>query len=549
MQLYYPYSSSEGVVRILEYISETEVICEVIEPLGSTKHTKLWKKGDWCVEDGFPVSVSEGYGRLWFARGTRVWASRSDNFTNFKTVTDEADSAFNRNIATPSNDGIKWLAMLGQLAIGTSSMEKLGLGNTNADPIGPSNFQFLPGTEEGGAAIQPVVAAGSILFVHRAKRQLMQFTANPKALSETSYISVDLTARAPEILNDEIVDIAIQREPERRIYVVLANGRLMELLFRREGDVDVVAWSTVPTRGRVERVTVLPRDNEDVAYFIVKRLSSSGTWERHVERFGRERVLMDCDRFHLDSALAFGLTKPATTAEPSATTGSITVKTDADAFVVGDIGKRLWINGGRGTITAYTNAKTVTMTVTSDLETDDPCPSQRWGMNTTTSTLTGLGHLEGQSVRVYGDMTDLGDYTVSSGSITLPRAVSVAYAGLTYRSRWKSLKLSYGAQKGTALGMRKAIKAIVAMLYRCGPTVTYGKALGRGLSRSFTKMRDISTRDASVPMGEPLPLFSGEKELSFDAHYDTDSRICLEIDGPAPGTIAGLTLLLDEKDR
>jgi hypothetical protein len=444
---------------------------------------------------------------------------------------------------------MKWMGMLQHLIVGTSSVEKVGLPNTSSEPVGPANFQFQPGSEEGGAYIQPVLAGGSLLFVHRNRRQLIQFTQNPKALSETSYIAVDLTARAPDVLDARIVAVDVQREPERRIFVVLESGRLCELLFRREGELDVVAWSQIQTQGRVEDLVVIPREGEDAVYVIVRRRNAVGNWRRYIERFGTERVLMDCDRYHLDSAVGRTLTTPDTVATPSDTTGSITVTTDADTFVVGDIGKVLWINGGRGTITARTDGYTVTMTVTSELESTDPCPALRWGYGTSSTSLTGLTHLEGLTVRLWGDMADLGTATVSSGAVTLPYACSVAYAGLPVTSRWKSLKLAYGAQKGTALGMKKAVKSIILLLYKCGAALTYGKGIGPGLARSFIKQREVPIRTPDVPYSEPTPLFTGEKDHAFDAHYDADARLCFEVEGPAPATIAGCVLILDEKDR
>jgi hypothetical protein len=549
MTLTYAGGSTTGIVRVIDYSSPTQVIAEVLSTISDTAPVTTWKRGSWSVTDGYPNCITDGYARLWLGRGDKVWASASDDFTRFEEIIDEADSSFSRNMATPSSDGLQWLAMLSNLILGTSSIEKVGLANTSSEPVGPSNFQFMPGSEEGGNYIQPIAAGGSLLFVHRNRRQLMQFTQNPKALSETSYIAVDLTARAPDVLDARIVAIDVQREPERRIYVVLESGRLCELLFRREGDLDVVAWSVVQTQGRVEDLVVIPREGEDTVYAIVRRRNAANEWRRYIERLGSERVIMDCDRFHLDSAVALELTKPDTVATPSGTTGSVTVAVDDDTFVNGDIGKVLWINGGRGTITARANGYTVTMTVTSELDTADPCPSQRWGMRTPTASMSGLSHLEGLSVRIWGDMADLGTATVSSGAITLPQSVSVAYAGIPYTSRWKSLKLAYGAQKGTALGMRKAIKSIILLLYKCGASLTYGKAIGTGLKRSFIKQRAVPTRTPDVPLGEPLPLFTGEKDHAFDAHYEPDSRLCFEIEGPAPAIISGFVLILDEKDR
>lgn len=550
MEISYQGGSTTGICRVMEYVNSTEVTAEVIEGknMPSTAATKTWKRGAWNAEDGFPASITDGFGRLWYGRGARVWASKSDDFTSFEEG-DEDDQAFSKQVATPSSDAIRWLAMLSHLVVGTASIEKVGLGNTTSEPIGPTNWQFLPGSEEGGSSVQPVTATGSILFVHRSKKKLMQFVQNPKALSDTSYISVDLTARAPEIVDAEIVAMDVQREPERRILVVLASGRMVELLFRREGELDIVAWAEVETDGRVEDVCVLPREDEDVVNVIVRRRNAAGAWERHIERYGSERPQMDCEHYHLDAALAYPLTKPETVATPSAVTGSITITADADAFVSGDVGKVIWLNGGRATITARSNATTITATVTSRLDSTDPCPKYRWGIGTPTSSLTGATHLNGQTVTVYGDQTNLGTVVWNSAGTTLPQSVSVAYVGKTYKSRWLSLKLAYGAQKGTALTMKKAIRAITLLLYRAGATIKYGMARGSKPREAFDRLRPIKTRTPEVPYGEPQPLFSGEVHCAFDTDYNTDARIALEVDGPAPATVSGFVPEIDEHDR
>jgi hypothetical protein len=233
-------------------------------------------------------------------------------------------------------------------------------------------------------------------------------------------------------------------------------------------------------------------------------------------------------------------------ATPSGTTGTITVITDADAFVVGDIGKVMWLNGGRGAITARDSATEVTVVLTSDLDNDEAAASGTWGFNTAVSSLSGLDHLEGQTVTLWGDQQDLSTATVTAGSVSLPQACSVAMAGMTYRSQWKSLKLSYGAQKGSALTMPKAIKGIGLLLHNCGAALQYGWAKGKGLSN--TRLWPVKTRTDEA-WGEPTRPFTGEKDLALDAGFSTDPRLVFDIDGPAPATIAGLVPRVDERDR
>lgn len=541
MTLRFQGGTTTGYVRVIEYATPTSVTAEVVKnrELASTAATKIWSKGAWNATDGFPRALTRGYGRLWMARKSTLWSSQSDNFISFEPGT-EANQAIVYQIAAPANDSVRWLSMLNVLCVGTSTQEFIGVAMTSNEAVGPTNFQLLDASEEGGSVIPPVTAGNSVLYVHKSGRKLMQFTQNPKALSETSYISVDLTARAPEIFDSPVVGMAVQRDPERRIYVWMESGRLAELLFRREADLDVVAWSDTPTDGRFEGTCVMATEEQDIVYHLTRRRNSAGSWVRAVERYGRERIIAPDDRGVLDAAKRVELEKPATVATPSGLTGSITVTTDDDAFVVGDVGSVLWINRGFGPITGYTNAKVVTVALVELLASDQPAAGGTWGFGPNVSTVTGLSHLEGRAVRMWADGKDMGLATVASGQVTLPQAASMAVVGLHVRSRWKSLKLAYGAQKGSAVTMPKAIKGVGLALYETGDQLTIGP--------SWDKQWLVKTRTTEA-WGVPTRLYSGEQEKSFDGGFGTDARFCVEVDGPAPATLAGWVPRIDERDR
>jgi hypothetical protein len=535
--------ATTGIVRVIQYTNATTVIAEVVKTLANTDATSNWAKGAWNFDDGYPASLALAYGRLWFGRGNTIWGSKPDDFTSLDAGEgDRTDDSIAAEIGSPSDDAIRWLGFANHLVIGTASEEKLGLGNTDSDPIGPENFQILPGTEEGSALVQVVQASSSILYVHRSRTKLMQFTQDPNALSEAAYISIDLTARAVELLEGErIVDMAVLREPERRIFVSTESGKMFELLFRREGELDIVAWSRVRTSGRIEKMTVLPRNDRDVIYCRTRRRGSDSEWQRFIEEMGTERPIAPDDYAHLDNAISYNLEKPNTTAEVSGKTGSITVTTDADVFDGSDVNAVIWINGGRGTITAVAGARSCTVNLTTGLVTDDIAASGTWGFNPTANIISGLSHLDGLTVSVFGDGLNLGEYTVADGEITLSQSVSWCVVGLPYSSKWKSLKLAYGSQKGTALTMPKAIKKLVLLLFRSHP-LKYGP--------TFEKMWPVKLRTPSTNWGEPIPYLTGEtEELDFDGGFDTDARLCLEIDGAGPCTIAGIVPRMDTRDR
>lgn len=60
-----------------------------------------------------------------------------------------------------------------------------------------------------------------------------------------------------------------------------------------------------------------------------------------------------------------------------------------------------------------------------------------------TATVTGLTHLEGESVQVYADAVVLGDETVASGQITMDTTASYAIVGLPYTAKLETMPLSF----------------------------------------------------------------------------------------------------------
>lgn len=551
MTLAYSGGSGTGIVRVIYVTSPTTAYAEVLSTLASVNASKTWKRGAWSDGQGHPVAVTRGYGRHWYGRGIKIWSTVSDDFTSFDPGDGKDDRAISVTMAAPSSDAIKWMSYLGNIVIGTSTAEYIGLPITSAQVVSPANFQVIDKTYRGGTSLMPVNADGSVLFIDRTRKKLIQFVQNPKALSDTAYIAVDLNELSSELMWDGITSVAIQRTPEPRIFCVLGSGICRVLLFRRDiGDLGVAAWATLKTRGGViEHVTVLPETSGDTVYFMVRR-TVNGTVQRCLERLGDSIVLCDEDLYHLDAALELNLERPDTRAVASAATGTITIKTDDDAFVSGDVGKVVWICGGQAVITARTNATQVTATVRFPLtvldEDGDPeaAASGRWGMGDEVDRVEGLDHLIGETVRIYGDMIDLGTATVDvDGGVDLPRDCSVVRMGLDVVSRFKSLKLAYGAQKGTALNQNKSVKNASLILYRTGPTLMFGHSF------ATNDLKPVDTRSTEVLPGQPTPLYTGEAFRGQNGAVEMDARQHYEVRGPAPATLLAHVLDIDTRDR
>lgn len=160
------------------------------------------------------------------------------------------------------------------------------------------------------------------------------------------------------------------------------------------------------------------------------------------------------------------------------------------------------------------------------------------------TTITGLSHLIGKTVAVWGDGKDLGTFTVSGGQITgLPEGVMNAVVGLPYVGQFQSAKLAYAAALGTPLNQKKRIDHIGLVL-----TDTHYQGLRYG--------PDFTTLD-------PLPLVEEHTEtpantiwtefdtpmVEFPGEWHADSRLCLQAESPRPCTVVACSIGITTHDK
>lgn len=90
--------------------------------------------------------------------------------------------------------------------------------------------------------------------------------------------------------------------------------------------------------------------------------------------------------------------------------------------------------------------------------------------NTTNSKIvTNLGHLEGRTVSVLADGMVLGNFTVASGSITLPRVFKSIQVGLPYETTIELLPIEVQGQSGSSQGgMVRTASATIKLLDTVG---------------------------------------------------------------------------------
>lgn len=170
-----------------------------------------------------------------------------------------------------------------------------------------------------------------------------------------------------------------------------------------------------------------------------------------------------------------------------------------------------------------------------------------------TTTLTGLGHLEGEAVIVWGNGKDLspgnGDdqttYTVTGGQITgLPEAVTTACVGLPYRARFKSTKLVYLIEQGlSALTAKKRIGML-------GVVLADTHALGLQYGRDFDSMDDMPLIEEGTDIDQTAVNEDYEQPpFTFPGQWDVDARLCLGASAPRPCTVLAAVIDMNTNAR
>ncbi len=138
-----------------------------------------------------------------------------------------------------------------------------------------------------------------------------------------------------------------------------------------------------------------------------------------------------------------------------------TIPTDDKEYQTWVIIKRT-INGSTKRYVEYINTFDFTET---DNTTFNFLDSQLSYSGSATTTITGLDHLEGQTVSVLANGSTHPDRTVTGGSITLARSATKVKVGLKYTSLLQTMRLDAGAQNGTSQAKTKRIFNISVRLY------------------------------------------------------------------------------------
>jgi len=161
-----------------------------------------------------------------------------------------------------------------------------------------------------------------------------------------------------------------------------------------------------------------------------------------------------------------------------------------------------------------------------------------------TTVISGLDHLVGSSVVVWGATDDLGSYTVdSTGQVTASQASTTFVVGLPYEALFQSAKLAWAADSGTALTQTKRLSHLGLIL-----ADVHARGLEFGASTGILDPLPRIEQSAYVSTGLVSSAYDNDP-IEFPGIWDTDSRMVLRGQAPRPCTVLGAVIEIETRSK
>lgn len=550
--------TSSGYVKIVGFTSTTVVTADVIKDLTDTTARLVWRLGVWSETTGFPGTVVFHEDRLWLAgcadSPQRLDGSKTGDYENFAPTDADSNILASNGVSFSLNANdvnlIRWLTSDEKgLLVGSVGGEWVVKPSSQAEALSPTNVNAKRATHYGSANIQPVQLGKATHFIQRAGKKLREMTYFYEV---DGFKAPDLTVLSEQITGTGVAQLSYQKEPQSIVWAVRTDGQLAAMTYERDVDSLKVGWHRSELGGYgdavngaaiVESAAVIPSPDgtREELWLVVKRYIN-GSIVRYIEYV--TKIFDDNDEqrdaFFVDSGLTFD--NPVT----------ITAATQADPVVITAAshgfsnGDKVLIDGIKGMTQLNTNTYTVANAAANTFElsgidgTAFDAYVSDGEVRKLVTTISGLNHLEGETISILADGAVQPDKVVTGGRITLSVRAAVIQMGFKYRSQIQMLRLDAGARDGTSIGKTRRTHRYGIMLHR---------SLGLRIGMNFDEMDRIIFRTTSDPLSRAPGLFSGIVQEIVDADYDTENQLCLEQDQPLPTTILAIMPQMVTQDR
>lgn len=526
-------------VKITGFTSSTVVTVVAQNDVPQSLHNTAsfnWSEGEFSNARGFAGAITFHEQRMVLAGSVnapqRVWFSKSNaDYENFEVGTN-SDDPFVITIASQRGDPIRWLFSDQALFVGTAGSIFRIISSRNSPALAPDDIDAKRQISYGCSNIQPELVGQSPIYMQKNNKTARLITFD---IDSDKYKAIDITVDSDHITDGGITSFEYQQIPLSSLWTVRTDGQIARLTL--EQDQQVQAWSRYVTQGNFESVAIVSdaEDNDEI-YAIVKR-TINGVVKRFVEVQEPNYKVDNLNRFYVDSGLSYNGTQSSTI-----TISGNTFTADSSTFQSGDIGKEIHqlIGKGRAKITGFTDSQNVTVSIIETFSSTTLLPNE-WAI--AIKNITGLGHLEGETVTINSDGATVPNKTVSNGAIEIDNAGSIIHAGLSYTSKQKNMPIESLALSGIIGTSQHKVKRIDSVVIR------FDKTLGGKVIDSNNNETPITARSLVDNMNEVPDLNSGDEEIILGTGWDRLGQIEIIQDGPQPMTIKSITYKVSINDK
>lgn len=479
-----------GIVKVITYTDAQHVVVKVMTrlPDAVTSGTVYWEFGLLHGGGNYPKSGAFFRNRFAFLvnteEGPKVCLSFTGDYNNFNDLEygeATAESAITVPVLnTEFNEG-KWLFAGDVLFVGTGTAEFYIDVISASSALSNDNVKISQISNVGSKAIMPVAIGAHTFFADRYGLSLRDLSYN---YYNDGYDEIDISLLGKHLFQARIVAMAYQEVPDKILWCLTGDGHLAALTFSAEQE--VAALSRHDFDGEVESLAVVPNMEacQDEVWFEIKRSINNKT-SRSIE--------------FMENGMPLSMPESVSgIAQP-------TVREAAEKDYI--LRQARYLDGA------------VLF-----------CRSQ----NDTTAYISGLDHLEGETVSIFADGEVHPKQLVVKGKVFIKATDTLVLVGKEITSQYMPQAVYLDDNNGSGIGQKQRIDHVILMLYLSG---------GGKIGESEDKLADLLYRSVDAAMNVPQELFTGNKEILFNGATNPraePAQLLIENTSPLPMNILAL---------
>jgi len=548
---YNVYKESNGVYGFIGVASGTSFNDVGID--ADTTDTPPAVRNPFNATGDYPSTVTYIQQRRGFANTDndteKVWLSRSANFKNFTVSSPlQDDDAVTFTVAGRQVNEVRHMIDLGKLLIFTSGGEWV-IDGDSAGIIRPGEVNPKAQSYYGANTLPPIIIGGNALYV-QARGSIIRDLGFD--LQTDGYRGNDLTIFSAHLFDGyTIEDWAYQQIPHSIVWTVRSDGKLIGLTYVREHQ--LWAWHRHDFDGTVENVCCVPEGTEDALYLVIKR-TINGATKRYIERLESRFVDTDAieDSVFVDCSLSYdGRNTAATTMTMSEYnsggwlyTSTITLTASVSYFTSADVGNEIHLTGSGGDVIRFEITEYVSGTVVRG-KPHKTVPASMRSVAITTWTravdeVTGLWHIEGESVSVLGDGFVVANpnndaytvRTVTNGTVTLDKPYGVIHIGLPITADIETLDIDT-AQSETLADKKKIVTKVTLFVETSRGGFIGGEPPTNDDDDPLEGLYELKVRNAE-DYDNPVALATGTVDVNIESGWNSNGRVFIRQVDPLP---------------